>query len=134
MTAAREYILDILAKTDQHMSAEDIFFAMRPARTGIGMTTIYRTLDVLEQAGIVCKFDFGHGRAKYELDDAYGSKKHHHHLICEKCGKIIDYSDFMAKEREYLKEAEAGLEKAFGFTIRNHVIAFYGLCPACATA
>ena len=131
MTASREAVLEILKNTDKHLSAEDIYMAIHPVNQAIGLTTIYRTLELLNQSGIISKFEFGHGRAKYELSEAYSNKKHHHHLICKKCRKIVDYSDFLEDEQEYIRKAEKGLEKKYGFDIDNHLIRFYGLCTEC---
>lgn len=131
LTSGREAIIDILSNSAEHMSAEDIFMALREANPGIGLTTVYRTLELLEQTGIVSKFDFGHGRAKYELTEEYGKKKHHHHLVCRNCGTIIDYSDFLEDELAYISKTEKGLQKKYGFTIENHLISFTGLCANC---
>ncbi len=133
LTAAREAILDILTNTTEHLSAEDIFMIVHARNPVIGLTTIYRTLDLLEQTDIIQKFDFGHGRAKYELSEANSAKKHHHHLICKKCKKIIDYTEFAEEEREYIQKAEKGLEAKYHFTIDGHLIHFYGTCPTCRT-
>ncbi|MBN2443883.1 MAG: transcriptional repressor [Spirochaetales bacterium] len=131
LTVAREVILDILTNTDQHLSAEDIYLTIHPHNPGIGLTTIYRTLELLVQTGIVLKFDFGHGRAKYELSEEYSYKKHHHHVICKKCRRIVDYSDFFEQEQEFIRKAEEELKNKFHFTIENHFIQFYGICPEC---
>ncbi|MBN1797634.1 MAG: transcriptional repressor [Spirochaetales bacterium] len=133
LTAAREAILDVLSSTNEHVSAEDIYMTVHADNPRIGLTTIYRTLELLEQTGIICKFEFGHGRAKYELSEANSHKKHHHHLICKKCRKIIDYTEFAKAEREYIQKAETGLEKKYRFTIDDHLIHFYGICPECKT-
>jgi Fur family ferric uptake transcriptional regulator len=131
LTVGREAIIDVLARVDKHVSAEDIFLALRTDHPGIGLTTVYRTLELLVETGIVAKFDFGHGRAKYELTEEFGRKKHHHHLICKRCQTIIDYSDFMEDELSYLRKTEKGLAKKYDFDIDSHVINFYGLCGAC---
>ena len=131
LTTGREAIIDILTNTDKHVSAEDIYMLLHPDYPGIGLTTVYRTLDLLEQTGIVSKFEFGHGRAKYELSEECSNKKHHHHLICNKCQEITDYFDFISEEINYIKKAEEGLSKKYGYKIENHLIRFYGVCPAC---
>ncbi|MBN1523184.1 MAG: transcriptional repressor [Spirochaetales bacterium] len=134
LTIGREAIVDILSHTNSHMSAEDIFFALHADSPNIGLTTVYRTLELLEKNGIVSKYEFGHGRAKFELTEAYGNKPHHHHLICRKCGTIIDYSDFMEDELAYLKKTEAGLGKKYKFTIHQHSISFFGICEKCGAS
>jgi Fur family ferric uptake transcriptional regulator len=131
LTVGREAIIDVLARLDKHLSAEDIFLELHSDHPGIGLTTIYRTLELLVQTGIVAKFEFGHGRAKYELSEEYGKKTHHHHLICKNCQTIIDYSDFLEDELSYIQKTEKGLSKKYHFNIDSHVITFYGLCGAC---
>ncbi|MEO0137217.1 MAG: Fur family transcriptional regulator [candidate division WOR-3 bacterium] len=131
ITIARQAILDILGKTEDHLSAEDIFFAVHKNYPNIGLTTIYRTLDLLVQMGIVYKYDFGDGRARYELTEGPKGKLHHHHLVCTKCGRVIDYTDFIDEELELLRRTERGLAKKHNFEIKGHLIQFYGICDAC---
>ena len=115
LTVSREAILEVLSNSNKHLSAEDIYLAVHSDNPAIGLTTIYRTLELLEQTGIVSKFEFGHGRAKYELAEEYSNKKHHHHFICKKCRKVIDYEDFIKEEKEYINKAEIGLQNKYGF-------------------
>ena len=131
VTAARELILEILSDTDSHLSAEEIYFTAREENPSVGLTTVYRSLELLQQNGIVNKFDFGDGRAKFELTEEFSSKPHHHHLICRKCGKIVDYTDFNEDEKLYVDKAEDGLQSRYGFDIDSHIIRFYGTCPEC---
>ena len=131
MTMPRQIILDVLSRTVDHLSAEDVYHKVHGSYPSIGLTTVYRTLELLVRAGLIHKFDFGDGRARYEL--AQGSEKpgHHHHLICTGCGNIIDYADFIDEEIELLKKTEKGLSKKYNFKITNHLIQFYGLCAKC---
>jgi len=131
LTIPREAIIDILSKTSEHLSAEDIYLAVHKVYPNIGLTTVYRTLELLVQLGLVVKFDFGDGRARYELTEGPKGRLHHHHLICANCGRIIDYTDFIDEELELLRKTEKGLEKKFNFKITNHLIQFYGLCEDC---
>jgi Fur family ferric uptake transcriptional regulator len=131
LTAARQAIINVLEATEEHVSAEDIYMAVHAQYPAIGLTTIYRTLEMLQQTGIVSKFEFGHGRAKFELSEKYGSKKHHHHLICRRCRKIIDYTDFIHEEIDFIQKTEQGLRKKYNFDINSHEISFYGICEAC---
>jgi Fur family transcriptional regulator, ferric uptake regulator len=132
LTAPREAILTVLSQTSEHLSAEEIYMAVHKTYPAIGLTTIYRTLELLVHIGIVVKFDFGDKRARYELAEGMqGGKPHHHHLLCTLCGRIVDYSDFMNEEKELLGQTEKGLSKKFNFKITNHLIQFYGLCDKC---
>ena len=132
LTLGREAILDILSKAEGHLSAEDIFMKVRPKYPNVGLTTIYRTLEVLSDIGMVHKMDFGDGRARFELAEGPKGKQHHHHLVCTECKMVIDYTDFIDEEVELLKHTEDGLSKKYKFKITNHIIQFYGLCEKCA--
>ena len=130
MTVPRQAIMDVLSGTDKHLSAEDVYMKVHKMSPDVGLTTVYRTLDLLTQMGLVVKFDFGDGRARYELIEGTKSE-HHHHLICTNCKRIIEYTDFMDKEMEFLRLAEKGLSKKYSFNIKHHIIQFYGLCDRC---
>ena len=132
ITAGREAILEVLTNASKHLSAEEIYMKVHARYPAIGLTSVYRTLEILVDMGLVAKFDFGDGRARYEL--AEGSKKdaHHHHLVCTGCNRVIDYSDFMDDEVEFLRRVEKGLSDKYNFKITNHLIQFYGLCDRCA--
>lgn len=131
MTKPREAIMDVLGKTKDHLSAEDIYLSVHKFYPNIGLTTVYRNLELMVEMGMVVKFEFGQGKAKYELADNYGTKGHHHHLVCLKCAKIIDYSDFMDDEVKFLKSVEKGLSKKYNFEINDHIIQFQGICRKC---
>ncbi|PIU83954.1 MAG: ferric uptake regulation protein [Elusimicrobia bacterium CG06_land_8_20_14_3_00_38_11] len=131
VTVPREAILEVLSLTDKHLSAEDIYLAVHKKYPAIGLTTVYRTLDILVSIGLIYKFDFGDGRARFELAEDSKGKKHHHHLICTKCGRIIDYTDFIDDEFELLQLVEKGLSKKYNFKISGHLIQFCGLCDKC---
>ena len=131
ITIPRQAILEVLSKTSEHLSAEDIYMAVHKTHPNIGLTTIYRTLELLVHMGLVFKFDFGDGRARYELSEGPKGTRHHHHLVCTKCGRVIDYTDFIDDEIELLSRTEKGLSKKFRFKINNHLIQFYGLCEKC---
>ena len=131
MTQGREAILNVLAAAKEHLSAEDIYIRAYTAYPAIGLTSVYRTLEVLVSNGMVYKFDFGDGRARYEIAEGPRGEAHHHHLVCTGCGRIIDYADFIDEELALLRKTEAGLAKKYNFTIINHLIQFYGFCNKC---
>lgn len=131
ITKAREAILNVLSETSKHLSAEDIYLKVYGIYPNIGLTTVYRTLELLVQMGLIAKFDFGDDRARYELLEGPICKAHHHHLVCTNCGRVIDYTDFIDEEVELLTRTEKVLSKKFNFKITNHLIQFYGLCDRC---
>jgi len=132
MTLPREMIFSILVKTDKHLSAEDIYHEMHKQYPAIGLTTIYRTLDLLVHMGLVHKFDFGDGRARFELAERQdGEKDHHHHLVCVRCGVVVNYTEFLEDELNLIKKTQSGLEKKYNFEIFNHMVQFTGVCARC---
>jgi Fur family transcriptional regulator, ferric uptake regulator len=131
LTKPREIILEVLAKSGDHPSIEDIYFKIHNSNPNIGLTTVYRTLELLFSLGIVDKFDFGEDRTRFELSQQYSKKKHHHHLVCSVCKKIIDYSDITKEEMKLCEISELALSKNYNFKIETHIIQFYGICPKC---
>jgi len=129
MTVARETIIRVLQETKEHLSADEIFIEARKLNADIGLTTVYRTLERLVSMGEVHVLDSGDKRSRFEL--ANSEKGHHHHLICTKCNKIVDYDDFIDDEVKLLKETEKKLEKKYCFKINSHLIQFYGECKDC---
>jgi Fur family ferric uptake transcriptional regulator len=131
ITIPRQAILDVLLRTEGHLSAEDVYVEVRKGYPQIGLTTVYRTLELLARMGIVFKFDFGDGRSRYELSEGPEGFRHHHHLVCTGCGRIIDYTEYIDSEKDLIDKTESGLSKKYGFKINNHLIRFYGLCDSC---
>ena len=129
-TVPREEIFNLLVRTQQHLSAKEVYATLNPANPAIGLTTVYRTLDLLDRAGLVRKINAGDGQVRYEYRRGHESD-HHHHLICSNCGKILNYRDFEKEELELVRKTEDILANKFGFLIREHNIEFLGLCPEC---
>lgn len=130
ITEPRQIIIEVLCNTDKHLSAEEVYHHVHRKFCNIGLATVYRTLDLLSNLGVINKFDFGDGRARYEL--IKGPKaKHHHHLICKQCGMIINYTDYLDEEIGMINKVEAMLEKKHAFKITNHNLHFYGICKNC---
>lgn len=132
LTLGREAILDVLSKTEEHLSAEDIYIKIHTKYPNVGLTTVYRTLEVLSDLGMVYKLDFGDKKSRYELAEGPKGAHHHHHLVCTECNSVIDYTDFIDKEIELLRETEKGLGEKYNFKITNHLIQFYGICKECS--
>jgi Fur family ferric uptake transcriptional regulator len=131
LTAPRKAVLNILSKEINHPTVEEIYLQVHKNYPSIGMMTVYRTLDLLVEWGIVHKFDFSEGKARYELIDHPEGLGHHHHLICQKCKKIINYTDFINEELELIKKLEKRLKRKYKFHVNNHIIEFYGICDSC---
>ena len=132
-TVPREVILNLLSRTSKHLSAKEIYSSLYKSHPGIGMTTVYRTLDLLASMGLVTKLVLGDGQSRYELKSSE-KEEHHHHLLCTRCGKIIDYSEFIDEELEFVRKTEKKLEIKCDFKIQDHNIEFLGLCKKCCAS
>lgn len=102
-TKTRNLILNLLYNTSEHMSAE-IYIKIHKKHPDIGLTTVYRTLDLLSRIRIIRKFDFGDGRARFEMYKPQHKKGHHHHLICTQRNEVIDCDDFVEEEIKLVKK------------------------------
>ena len=124
VTLPRMKILEILEESSQqHLSAEDIYRVLLDSDDEIGLATIYRVLTQFEGAGLVMRHHFEGGQAVFELDRG----KHHDHLICIKCGKIVEFVNSSIEEQQTKIAEEAG------FKITDHSLIIYGECsnPDC---
>ena len=130
ITGPREIIMNILAEAGEHLTATDIYLRAHAENPGIGLTTVYRTLEIFVQMGIVNKLDFGEGKARYQLVEE-NENVAHHHLVCTRCKNIIDYSDFIDSELDFIRETREKLSSKYNFSINGHAINFYGLCEKC---
>ena len=129
-TVPREAILEYLSRSSKHMSAKEIYASLNKSYPGMGLTTVYRTLDLLARMGLITKLILNDGQSRYELKSSE-KEEHHHHLVCTKCGKIIDYSEFLDEELNLIKKTEERLTKKYNFKILDHNIEFLGTCQKC---
>ncbi|MFK7814943.1 MAG: ferric iron uptake transcriptional regulator [Gammaproteobacteria bacterium] len=119
VTLPRMKILEILEISNKkHMSAEDIYKVLLETGDEIGLATIYRVLTQFESAGLVIRHHFESGQAVFELE----SGKHHDHLICVKCGKIVEFLD------EAIEAKQNEIAQKNGFIISDHSLIIYGIC------
>lgn len=122
-TKQRELVLKFLYENDGHFTPEDIYTLLKQQNPdiNIGIATVYRTLTLLESSHIASSISFGVQGKKYEL----GLKKHHDHLICTKCGDIIEFFD------ETIEERQKEIAKKFNFKMTDHTMKIIGLCEKC---
>lgn len=127
MTPQRKEILRIFVEHPDyhHMSAEDVYGFLREQDSEIGLATVYRALDLLSKLGILVQVEFGDGCARYELNTSDPNVHQHHHLICIKCKRVIEF------EEDLLDDLEADIAKKSGFQILNHEVKFFGYCKDC---
>ena len=129
-TMPREAILKLLSRSSKHMSAKEIYASLYNSHPGMGLTTVYRTLDLLARMGIIAKLNLGDGQSRYEFKSSE-REEHHHHLICTLCGRIIDYSEFLDEELNFVRKTEKRLAKKYNYIIQDHNIEFLGICEKC---
>lgn len=122
ITLPRRKILEIMEKAkEHHMSAEDIYRVLLESGEEIGLATVYRVLTQFEEAGLIVRHHFEGGQSVFELD--LGA--HHDHLVCVKCGRVEEFVDEMIENRQ------EEIAKQAGYTITDHSLNIYGICPAC---
>ena len=118
VTHPRTKILDVLqSNPGTHLSADEIHNKLVDHNESIGLATVYRVLTQLELAGLIQKNQFSDNQSSYEI-----KKQHHDHLICTKCGKIIE---FMNDDLETLQEE---ISEKYQFRLDSHVMTLFGVC------
>lgn len=115
MTSQRKIIIRVLSESGDHPDVEMIYQRAHRIDPKISIATVYRTLRLFEEAGIIEKHDFGHGRARYEEH----SDEHHDHLIDVKNGKVIEFSN------EEIETLQRAIAKKFGYKIVGHRLELY---------
>ena len=125
LTRQRQAIWDaLLTDPDEHLSAEDVVERVRRRLPRVNSSTIYRTLDLLVDSGLVLRTDLGGDRAFYEP-----ARNHpHHHLVCEQCGRVTHVHEGT------LGDLRARILDATGYTLDDREISLFGLCRECARA
>lgn len=124
LTPQRQTILKtFIEHADEHLSAEDVYMLVKNQYPDIGLATVYRTLDLLAELGVLQKNDFGDGRSRYEFSNK--DEHHHHHLICLNCGEVSEFDD------DLLESLETIIQKRNGFKVLDHDLKFLGYCHKC---
>ncbi len=122
VTLPRVKIMQILEATEsRHMSAEDVYKALRDADEDVGLATVYRVLTQFEAAGLVMRHHFEGGHSVFEMM----TEDHHDHIVCTKCGKVEEFYDEVIEAQQH---KQAALK---GYTISDHSLYIYGLCKDC---
>ena len=118
-TQQRELIVDHFLRCRDHISIDELLSRVRKRNKRVGYATVYRTLKLLVDCGLALQRQFGDGQARYEV-----CGEHHDHLICTKCGLILEFED---DEIERLQEKIA--VRLGGFAVIRHRHELYALCP-----
>jgi Fur family ferric uptake transcriptional regulator len=121
LTAARRLILAVLTRSGGHVTADGLAEMVRLKSPTVGRMTVYRTLDLLCQLGLIRPVYQGTAAAHYVLMN----NGHHQHLVCSDCGMVIEV------EERVLEEIGQVFGSRFQFKIQGHLLEFYGLCREC---
>ena len=121
LTPQRRTVVEVITSSQDHFTPADIYSKVHQGHPNIGLVTIYRTLEMLAELGLICELHAGGTCRSYTT----GAPGHHHHLICSNCGTVIDFAS------HNLGELEQSLAKRSGFRIDDHLLEFVGLCRAC---
>jgi Fur family ferric uptake transcriptional regulator len=125
LTPQRRAIVDIIIQNEgSHLTTEELYDLVKVECPEIGLATVYRTVQLLEELGVVSKLDLNDGCYRYEL--IHEDENHqHHHLICSDCGRVIEV------QGDLLEVLEHDIESKYDFQIKNHSVKFFGICSHC---
>lgn len=121
-TEQRRLIIDTFFEQHEHITIDNLLKQVRAVDARVGYATVYRTMKLLSESGVVQEHKFGDGFTRYELAD---EEAHHDHLVCLECGKIIEFEE---PQIEVLQDRVA---KRHGFLVRAHKHEMYGVCADC---
>jgi Fur family transcriptional regulator, ferric uptake regulator len=124
VTLPRVKILNVLETSDKnHLNAEDVYKTLLQNGEQIGLATVYRVLTQFESAGLVHRHHFDGGQSVFELNRG----GHHDHLVCLRCGKIVEFVEATIEERQ------RSIAREHGFSLEDHSLIIYGICSDCQT-
>ncbi len=121
-TKERKFILAQVFATDGHLEADEIFLRLRKAKKDVSRATVYRTLGLLVDSGLVRKVYLGEDHIHYE--HTFGHT-HHDHLVCIKCGRVIEFSD------KKIEKLQAKICQKSRFQEISHTVQIFGYCKDC---
>ena len=123
---ARRAVVELLGRQDCCLTAQQIFDQLRAEGRRVGIASVYRTLEQLTRDGFVQRIDIGAGTSRFEPIHSGG--EHHHHLVCDDCGKVEAFAD------DELERALHKVEGRTGYSVAGHDVVLRGACGDCARA
>jgi Fur family ferric uptake transcriptional regulator len=121
LTPQRIMVIDALHSYDHHISAEEIYAQVKAKYPYANISTVYRTLELLKELNLVTEIDLGDGRVRFHPAE----KGHHHHLVCNKCGKIIDLPE------SAVVVLSNSISRDYKFNAELKHLAIFGVCAEC---
>jgi Fur family ferric uptake transcriptional regulator len=122
-TSQRDDIARVFLSSDRHITVEELYGEVKKVNPRVGYATVYRTLRLLRECGLAVERHFNDGEARYER--AEGPKRAHDHFICERCGRIVEFSG------HEIETLEQRIAKKLGAVIARHRLELYGICREC---
>ena len=123
---ARRAVIELLGRQDCCLTAQEIFDRLRGEDRRVGIASVYRVLEQLTRDGFVQRIDIGEGISRFEPIHEGG--EHHHHLVCDDCGKVEAFAD------DELERALRKVEGRTGYSVAGHDVVLRGTCGDCAPA
>jgi Fur family transcriptional regulator, ferric uptake regulator len=120
---ARAAVIELLDGQACALTAQEIEDELRSSDRRIGRASVYRALEVLVDHGLLARLEVGQGMARYEPVSPGG--EHHHHLVCERCGKLVAFND------PALERAIESLAERLGLEVADHEVLLRGACKRC---
>jgi len=121
LTPQREAVIQVITSSQDSLTPATIYNKVHQYQPNVGLVTVYRTLGLLAELGLICELHGGGISRSYTIS----IPEHHHHLTCSNCGTVVDFTGYD------LSELERSLSKRSGFRIDNHLLEFFGLCQPC---
>jgi len=119
----RDLIFEHIINTTDHFTVDQLYQRMLTVDPSIGIATVYRTIRLLVDCGILMEHTFGEKRGFFEVVAA--DRQHHDHLICTSCGRIIEF------QNNVIEAAQQQIGQQYHFSIESHKLEIYGTCQQC---
>lgn len=135
MTLTRQVIIDALDRSGDYLSAEDLYLLVRQEYPGIGVATVYRTLQLLEELSLVHRIETGEGKARYAMNREMAGEQVDDPgavlLVCDNCGKVIPWHDGADRAQALFQELSGKATEEFRFHPLGKTLQIHGICEGC---
>jgi Fur family transcriptional regulator, ferric uptake regulator len=121
-TSQRDDIARVFFANNRHISVEELYREVKRVNPRVGYATVYRTVRLLRECGLAAERHFHDGEARFENVE---EEHHHDHLICERCGRIVEFAN------DTIERLQEQVAQKLGFVITRHKMELYGVCAEC---
>ena len=121
-SSKRSFVINYFIEADRHFTVEELYDEIKKINPRISYSTVYRALRLLTNCGLAYESTFADAVCRYEPKH---QSKHHDHLICRRCGKIIEF------ENHKIERLQKNVARKYGFQVSTHKLELYGLCKKC---